>query len=168
MTFSIFLPPQITVRPVPVLYYLSGLTCTDQNVITKGGAQQYCTERGIAFVAPDTSPRGCNFPGENDNYDFGSGASFYLNATQQPWANHYNMYDYIVHELPRLIERNFSVTKKQAITGHSMGGHGALTIALKNPGLYKSVSAFAPIVSPTRSPWGKKVLLAYLGDDEKS
>lgn len=168
MTFAIFLPAQAESKKVPSLYYLSGLTCNDQNVITKAGAQQYCAQAGIVFVAPDTSPRGVNIPGEDDSYDFGSGAGFYVNATVEPWAKHYKMYDYIVKELPAIIEANFNVTNAKSITGHSMGGHGALMIALKNPGMYKSVSAFSPIVAPTQCPWGTKALTGYLGDDKKA
>lgn len=168
MIFAIFLPAQAESKKVPSLYYLSGLTCNDQNVITKAGAQQYCAQTGIAFIAPDTSPRGVNIPGEDDSYDFGSGAGFYVNATEAPWAKHYKMYDYIVKELPAIIEANFNVTTAKSITGHSMGGHGALMIALKNPGRYKSVSAFSPIVAPTQCPWGTKALTGYLGSDKKA
>jgi S-formylglutathione hydrolase len=168
MIFAIFLPEQAQTKKVPSLYYLSGLTCNDQNVITKAGAQQYCAEAGIAFVAPDTSPRGVNIPGEDDSYDFGSGAGFYVNATQEPWAKNYRMYDYIVKELPAIIEANFNVTTAKSITGHSMGGHGALMIALKNPGMFKSVSAFSPIVAPTQCPWGTKALTGYLGDNKSA
>lgn len=168
MIFAIFLPDQAQTKKVPSLYYLSGLTCNDQNVITKAGAQQYCAEAGIAFVAPDTSPRGVNIPGEDDSYDFGSGAGFYVNATQEPWAKHYRMYDYIVKELPSIIEANFNVSTAKSITGHSMGGHGALIIALKNPGMFKSVSAFSPIVAPTQCPWGIKAFTGYLGESKST
>jgi len=168
MTASIFLPPQAKIGPVPVLWWLSGLTCTDQNFVTKAGAQRYAAERGIAIVAPDTSPRGDDVPDDAEKaYDFGLGAGFYVNATQPPWSKHYHMYDYITGELPELVAANFPVNmKRQAISGHSMGGHGALTIALKNPGRYKSVSAFSPIVSPMNCPWGHKALGGYLGDDK--
>lgn len=168
MTFSIFLPPQASDTDVPVLYWLSGLTCTDDNFVTKAGAQQYAAAHGIAIVCPDTSPRGEDVPDDADGaYDFGLGAGFYVNATQSPWAEHYRMYDYVVNELPELIKANFPVnTKKAAISGHSMGGHGAITIGLKNPNQYKSISAFAPICAPTRCPWGQKALTGYLGTDE--
>ena len=164
MDFAIYLPPQAKERPVPVLYWLSGLTCNEQNFITKAGAQRYAAEHGIAIVAPDTSPRG-DAVADADSYDLGQGAGFYLNATQQPWAKHYRMYDYIVDELPALVEASFPVTTARSITGHSMGGHGALVIALRNPGRYRSVSAFSPIVAPSQVAWGKKAFGAYLGDD---
>jgi len=166
MTFGIYLPPQAQEKPVPVLYWLSGLTCTDENFMQKAGAQRLAAELGIAIVCPDTSPRGTDLPGEHESYDFGSGAGFYLNATQAPWNQYYRMYDYVVEELPTLIQQHFPVTDKCSISGHSMGGHGALTIALKNPQCYQSVSAFAPIAHPTNCPWGKKVFAQYLGDDE--
>jgi S-formylglutathione hydrolase len=169
MTFSIYLPPQAQ-RPggkVPVLYWLSGLTCTDENFVTKAGAQQYAAQHGVAIVAPDTSPRGEGVPDDAAGaYDFGLGAGFYVNATEAPWATHYRMYDYIVAELPDLVGANFPVDGLRAgIFGHSMGGHGALTIALKNPARFKSVSAFAPICSPINCPWGQKALGNYLGND---
>lgn len=164
MTFAVYLPPQAQQGPCPVLYWLSGLTCTEQNFITKAGAQQYAARHGIIVVAPDTSPRGEGVA-DDESYDLGCGAGFYLNATQDPWAAHYRMYDYIVDELPALIQANFPVTDAAGIFGHSMGGHGALTIALKNPGAYRSVSAFAPIVAPTAVPWGHKAFQAYLGDN---
>ena len=164
MKFGIYLPPQAADGPVPVLYWLSGLTCTEQNFITKAGAQAHAAEHGIAIVAPDTSPRGDDVP-DADGYDLGKGAGFYVDATQEPWAAHYRMYDYVVNELPALVERHFPVTDARAISGHSMGGHGALTIALKNPGRYRSVSAFAPIVAPSQVPWGEKAFTAYLGKD---
>lgn len=167
MRFAIFLPPQAAREPVPVLYWLSGLTCNEQNFITKAGAQRYAAEHGIALVAPDTSPRG-EAVANDPAYDLGQGAGFYLNATEAPWAEHFRMYDYIVEELPALIEAEFPVTAARAISGHSMGGHGALTIVLKNPGRYKSVSAFSPIVAPAQVPWGQKALAAYLGDDRES
>lgn len=167
MVFSIYLPPQMESQAVPVLYWLSGLTCTDENFMQKAGAQRLAAELGLAIVCPDTSPRGTDLPGEHDDYDFGSGAGFYLNATQAPWDQHYKMYDYIVTELPKIINGYFSVTDKNSISGHSMGGHGALTIALKNPGKYCSVSAFAPICNPINAPWGHKIFSGYLGKDKK-
>lgn len=166
MVFGIYLPPQAQQQPVPVLYWLSGLTCTDENFMQKAGAQRIAAELGVAIVCPDTSPRGTDLPGEHDSYDFGSGAGFYLNATQAPWDQHYQMYDYVVEELPMLIQQHFPVTDKCSISGHSMGGHGALTIALKNPQRYQSVSAFAPISHPTNCPWGEKVFSQYLGEDK--
>jgi S-formylglutathione hydrolase len=169
MTFSIYLPPQAEKGPVPVLYWLSGLTCNDENFVQKAGAQQHAAEHGIAIVCPDTSPRGDGVADDPEGaYDMGLGAGFYVNATQQPWAEHYQMYSYITDELPALINGEFPVDSQRAsISGHSMGGHGALTIALKNPGQYKSVSAFSPIVSPLSCPWGDKVLSNYLGDDRE-
>ena len=164
MTFSIFLPPtEEGVKP-PVLFWLSGLTCNDENFTTKAGAQRVAAELGIALVMPDTSPRGDEVA-DDAGYDLGKGAGFYLNATEQPWASHYRMYDYIADELPALIQREFAVSNRCAISGHSMGGHGALIMALKNPGRYTSVSAFAPIVNPTQVPWGQKAFTNYLGDD---
>jgi len=170
MTFSIYLPPQAKTGPVPVLYWLSGLTCNDENFVQKAGAQQHAAEHGIAIVCPDTSPRGDGVADDPEGaYDMGLGAGFYVNATQQPWAEHYQMYSYIVEELPALVNGEFPVDSQRAsISGHSMGGHGALTIALKNPGRYKSVSAFSPIVSPLSCPWGDKVLSNYLGDDRET
>lgn len=168
MTFSIYLPPQANYTKVPVLYWLSGLTCTDENFMQKAGAQAVASELGIAIVCPDTSPRGTNYPGEHDSYDFGSGAGFYVNATVEPYAKTYRMYDYVVQELPDIIERNFSVSHKKSISGHSMGGHGALICALKNPFMYASVSAFAPISHPIICPWGEKAFSGYLGDDKKT
>lgn len=166
MTFGIYLPPQAETQTCPVLYWLSGLTCTEQNFITKAGAQAYAAKYGIAIVAPDTSPRGCNLPGEDDDWDFGSGAGFYVNATQAPWSQHYRMYDYVVSELPTLIKEQFPVDdSRKGIFGHSMGGHGALIVALKNPGMFRSVSAFAPIVAPSQVPWGQKAFRNYLGDN---
>jgi S-formylglutathione hydrolase len=164
MSFAVYLPPQAASRERPVLYWLSGLTCTEQNFITKAGAQRYAAEHGLILVAPDTSPRGEEVA-DADGYDLGKGAGFYLNATQSPWSAHYRMYDYVVSELPALIEANFPVTDARAISGHSMGGHGALVAALKNPGRYRSVSAFSPIVAPSQVPWGEKAFTAYLGDD---
>ena len=164
MRFAVYLPPQAAKGPVPVLYWLSGLTCTEQNFITKAGAQRYAAEQGVALVAPDTSPRGDDVA-DDDGYDLGKGAGFYVNATTTPWSRHYRMYDYVVHELPELVEAQLPVTDMRAISGHSMGGHGALIIALKNPGRYRSASAFSPIVAPSHVPWGKKALSTYLGDD---
>lgn len=164
MRFAVYLPPQAAKGPVPVLYWLSGLTCTEQNFITKAGAQRYAAEHGVALVAPDTSPRGDDVA-DDDGYDLGKGAGFYVNATTTPWSRHYRMYDYVVHELPELVEAQLPVTDMRAISGHSMGGHGALIIALKNPGRYRSASAFSPIVAPSHVPWGKKALSTYLGDD---
>jgi S-formylglutathione hydrolase len=167
MNFSIFLPPQARDGKVPVVYWLSGLTCTDENFVTKAGAQRYAAELGLAIVAPDTSPRGEGVPDDAEGgYDFGLGAGFYVNATQAPWSRHYHMYDYVVQELPALVAEHFPVDDKRVgISGHSMGGHGALTIALKNPGRFRSVSAFAPICSPLNCPWGEKALGGYLGPD---
>lgn len=164
MNFAIYLPPQAEHGPCPVLYWLSGLTCTEQNFITKAGAQRYAAEHGVILVAPDTSPRGDDVA-DADGYDLGKGAGFYVNATQAPWATHYRMYDYVVSELPALVEANFPATDARAISGHSMGGHGALVVALKNPGRYRSVSAFSPIVAPSQVPWGEKAFTAYLGED---
>ena len=167
MTVGVYLPPQVEQGPCPVLYWLSGLTCTEQNFITKAGAQRYAAEHGIILVAPDTSPRGEDVA-DAEGYDLGKGAGFYVNATQAPWASHYRMYDYIVDELPAWVEADPMASNRRAISGHSMGGHGALTIALKNPGRYRSVSAFSPIVAPTQVPWGQKAFAAYLGDDREA
>ncbi len=164
MNFAIYLPEAAATRKLPVLYWLSGLTCTEQNFISKAGAQQYASANELIIVAPDTSPRGEGVP-DADGYDLGIGAGFYLNATEAPWSSHYRMYDYIVSELPDLIEAHFPASEKRSIFGHSMGGHGALMIALKNPGRYASVSAFAPIVAPSQVPWGQKAFRAYLGED---
>lgn len=170
MNFSVYLPPAAQQGPVPVLYWLSGLTCTDENFVTKAGAQQYATKHGLAIVAADTSPRGEEVPDDPEGaYDFGLGAGFYVNATQTPWSTHYQMYDYIVQELPALLRANLPIDGDRAgIFGHSMGGHGALTIALKNPGRYRSVSAFSPICSPGNCPWGHKALGNYIGDDREA
>lgn len=166
MRFAIYLPPQASNgKKVPTLYWLSGLTCTDENFMQKSGVQRIAAELGIAIVAPDTSPRGEEVAND-EGYDLGQGAGFYLNATQAPWNRHYKMYDYVVNELPKLIESAFPVTDKRAIAGHSMGGHGALTIAMRNPDLYSSVSAFSPISNPMNCPWGQKAFTAYLGDDK--
>lgn len=168
MRFAIYLPPQASNgQKVPVLYWLSGLTCSDENFMQKAGAQKLASQLGIAIVAADTSPRG-NDVADDDGYDLGQGAGFYVNATQAPWNKHYQMYDYIVKELPELIESMFPVTDKRAIAGHSMGGHGALVIALRNSEAYKSVSAFSPISNPINCPWGKKAFTAYLGRDTAS
>lgn len=167
MTFSVFVPPQAEAGPRPIVWYLSGLTCTHANVTDKGQFQRACAELGLIFVAPDTSPRGEGVPDDPEGaWDFGLGAGFYVDATQAPWAANYRMESYIVSELPELIAAQFPVDMdRQAITGHSMGGHGALTLALRNPGRWKSVSAFAPITSPMRCPWGEKALGGYLGQD---
>lgn len=170
MQGSIYLPPQALQEPVPILYWLSGLTCTDENFVQKAGAQRYAAEYGVAIVAPDTSPRGEEVPDDPDGaWDFGLGAGFYLNATASPWQRHYRMYDYITDELPALLPDAFPVDpERSSIFGHSMGGHGALVIALHNPAHYASVSAFAPIVAPTRCPWGEKAFANYLGPDRES
>jgi S-formylglutathione hydrolase len=166
MRFGVFLPPQSATGRVPVLYWLSGLTCTEENFIVKAGAQRVAAELGLAIVVPDTSPRGLNIPGEAESYDFGLGAGFYVDATEAPWSQGYRMYSYVAKELPKAIGANFPIDSSRAgIFGHSMGGHGALTIALKNPDSYRSVSAFAPICSPMRCPWGEKALAGYLGSD---
>ncbi|MFH1806502.1 MAG: S-formylglutathione hydrolase [Pseudomonadota bacterium] len=167
MRFAIFLPPQAGKgKKVPVMYWLSGLTCTDENFMQKAGAHRIAAELGIAIVAPDTSPRGDHVPDdENAAYDFGKGAGFYVNATQEPWSRHYRMYDYITLELPDLIKNHFPVKDDAVISGHSMGGHGALMIALRNPGMFKSVTAFSPISNPVNCPWGQKALGHYLGAD---
>ena len=167
MRFAVYLPPQAQQQKCPTLYWLSGLTCNEQNFITKAGAQRYAAEHGVVIVAPDTSPRG-EHVANDAGYDLGQGAGFYLNATQAPWAEHFRMYDYIVDELPTLIEATFPATDARGIAGHSMGGHGALMIALKNPGRYRSVSAFSPIVAPSQIPWGEKAFHAYLGDDRET
>ena len=166
MEFSVYLPPQAETGNCPVLYWLSGLTCTADNFTTKAGAQHYAAENGIIIVVPDTSPRGTELPTEHDNYDLGSGAGFYLNATQEPWSTNYNMFDYVTDELPALIKQHFPTNDKVSISGHSMGGHGALICALKKPGMYQSVSAFAPIANPTMSEWGQKQFKEYLGTDK--
>jgi len=165
MIFAIYLPPQAENTAVPLLWWLSGLTCNDENFMQKAGAQRLAAELGIAIICPDTSPRGVDLPGEDDSYDFGSGAGFYLNATREPWSKHYHMYDYIAQELPELVHAHLPLNGKQAISGHSMGGHGALVMALRNPERYTSVSAFAPIVNPTNCPWGQKAFNGYLGEN---
>ncbi|UNK48044.1 S-formylglutathione hydrolase [Lysobacter sp. S4-A87] len=167
MRLAVYLPPQVGQRRLPVLYWLSGLTCTEQNFITKAGAQRHAAEHGVIVVAPDTSPRG---PGiaDADGYDIGQGAGFYVDATQAPWASHYRMHDYVTRELPALVEAHFHASDARAISGHSMGGHGALVAALRNPGRYRSVSAFSPIVAPSQVPWGQKAFSAYLGEDREA
>lgn len=168
MTFAIYLPPCVQKgHKVPVLYWLSGLTCNDENFSTKAGAQRYAAEHGLALVMPDTSPRGESVA-DNEAYDLGQGAGFYVDATQAPWHTHYRMYSYVVEELPALIEANFPVTDQRSIFGHSMGGHGALMIALRNAQRYAAVSAFAPIVNPSQTPWGQKAFTAYLGEDRQA
>ncbi len=165
MTFAVFVPDHAPGAKLPVLWYLSGLTCTHANVVEKGEYRRACAEHGIVFIAPDTSPRGDEVP-DAEGYDLGKGAGFYVDATEQPWAANYRMRSYIERELPDLIAQNFPVDmNRQGITGHSMGGHGALTISLRNPGRFRSTSAFAPIVSPLHCPWGEKALTAYLGPD---
>ncbi|XP_039265518.1 S-formylglutathione hydrolase-like [Styela clava] len=168
MTFGIFLPPQIESKKCPVLYYLSGLTCTEQNVVTKGGFQRAAARHGIVVVCPDTSPRGLGIEGEDDSYDFGSGAGFYLDATEDKWKTNYRMYSYVTKELPALIRDNFNVTSETSVTGHSMGGFGALMCGLKNPNQYRSISAFSPIVNPINCPWGQKAFKGYLGTNADS
>lgn len=168
MVFAVYLPPQAE-RPsarLPVLYWLSGLTCSDENFMQKAGAQRLAAELGLVIVAPDTSPRGSEVPGDPDGaWDFGHGAGFYLDATQAPWSRHYRMHDYVVGELPALVEAHFPASARRGISGHSMGGHGALVCALRNPGRYRSVSAFAPICNPMQCPWGEKAFSRYLGTD---
>lgn len=171
MNFSVYLPPQAQSKAVPLIYWLSGLTCTDDNFVQKAGAQRYAAEAGVAIICPDTSPRGENIPDDPDGaYDFGLGAGFYVDATEQPWSDNYRMYSYIVNELPTVLAESELplLTEKSSIMGHSMGGHGALTIALKNPGKYKAVSAFSPICSPLNCPWGHKALSGYLGEDKST
>lgn len=164
MTFGLFLPEEAADGPVPVLWYLSGLTCTHENAMVKAGAQAWAAEQGIALVFPDTSPRGTGVA-DDEAYDLGQGAGFYVNATEAPWAPHFNMWDYVTEELPQLVTGNFNIdADRQSITGHSMGGHGALTMAMRLPGRFRSVSAFAPICHPTAGDWGRKQLSAYLGD----
>jgi len=167
MKFSVYLPPP-TPEPIPVLYFLSGLTCTEENFMTKAGAQQFAAKYGVMLVAPDTSPRNTGTVGEEDDWDVGTGAGFYVDATELPWRSHYNMYSYVVSELPQLIAENFSIkSDRQGIFGHSMGGHGALVCALRNGDRYRSVSAFAPIVAPMQCPWGQKALSHYLGQNSE-
>lgn len=167
MRFSIFLPPGAEHDRVPVLYWLSGLTCSHKNFVEKAGAQKLAAELGLALVAPDTSPRELGLPGEDDSYDFGSAAAFYVDATQSPWSRHYRTYDYVVNELPELVSEHFPVdNERKSVSGHSVGGHGALIVGLRNPDRYRSISAFSPMVSATRCPWGQKAFKAYLGEDE--
>lgn len=169
MEVAVYLPPQSGERHVPVVTYLSGLTCTWENVTTKAGAQRYAADHGLALVCPDTSPRGSDHPGEHDDWDFGSGAGFYVDATVEPWSRNYRMYTYVSEELPAWVAENFRVDpERQGVTGHSMGGHGALTLAFRHPERYRSLSAFAPIVAPTRCPWGEKAFAGYLGDDRET
>lgn len=169
MRFGVFVPPQAASQKVPALFWLSGLTCTEENFVVKAGAQRVAAELGVIIIAPDTSPRGLGYPGEDDAYDFGSGAGFYLDATEEPWRKGYRMYSYICEELHALITANFPVdAKRLGIFGHSMGGHGALTIGIKNPDKFRSISAFAPICAPTQVPWGEKVFTNYLGADRTS
>ena len=168
MTFSVYLPPQAETEKVPAVYWLSGLTCTDENFRTKAGAQRYAAELGLALVIPDTSPRGADVADQRGDYELGKGAGFYVNATQAPWSTHYRMYDYVTAELPALIEAHLPVLPGvKSISGHSMGGHGALICALKEAGAYRSVSAFSPICHPVKSPWGEGCFEAYLGEDEE-
>ncbi|MCE5973723.1 S-formylglutathione hydrolase [Sinirhodobacter sp. WL0062] len=168
MTFGLFLPEEAAQGPVPLLWYLSGLTCTHENAMVKAGAQKWAAEHGIALCFPDTSPRGAHVAND-DAYDLGQGAGFYVNATQEPWAPHFRMWDYIADELPRIVTAAFDIDEdRQSITGHSMGGHGALTLAMLLPGRFRSVSAFAPIAQPSQSDWGRKQLTAYLGADENN
>ena len=166
MTFGLFLPEEAETGAVPVIWYLSGLTCTHENAMVKAGAQKWAAEAGVALVFPDTSPRGADVPND-EAYDLGQGAGFYVNATEKPWSTHFRMWDYVTEELPRILFNAFPVAEeRQSITGHSMGGHGALTIAMSFPGRFRSVSAFAPISNPSASDWGRKQFTAYLGADE--
>ena len=169
MTFAVYVPPHAAGERLPVLWYLSGLTCTHANVMEKGEYRAACAEHGVIFVAPDTSPRGNDVPDMEDKYNFGKGAGFYVDAVQQPWAKHYRMRSYIESELPELIEKNFPADmKRQSITGHSMGGHGALTIGMRNADRFRSISAFSPVVAPMQVPWGEKALSRYLGEDRQA
>ncbi len=165
MRFGLFLPSRAQRERVPAVYFLSGLTCTEQNVLTKAGAQRYCEEYGVALVCPDTSPRGEGVP-DDEATDLGVGAGFYVNATEPPWSVHFQMYDYVLRELPQVVEANFPVASTKGLMGHSMGGHGALVMGLREPGVYRSLSAFSPIASPRVAPWGQRALTAYLGKDE--
>lgn len=169
MRFALYQPPQAAQRRVPVLYYLSGLTCTEENFTIKAGAQRVASELGIMLVVPDTSPRNTGIPGEADDEEFGAGAGFYLDATQAPWSRHFHMYTYVTQELPALVAANFPANlSRESVVGHSMGGHGALTIALKNPTRYRSVSALAPIAAPMRAAWTQRAFTRYLGDDRET
>jgi S-formylglutathione hydrolase len=166
MRFAVYRPPQAETARVPVLYWLSGLTCTEENFMAKAGVQALASHYGILVVAPDTSPRGTGVPGESDHWDLGLGAGFYVDATESPWSAHYRMYDYVAHELPQVVREFFPADgDREAISGHSMGGHGALVLALRQPGRFRSVSAFSPICAPMRCPWGEKAFTAYLGPD---
>jgi S-formylglutathione hydrolase len=168
MKFAVYLPPQAEKGRVPVLYFLSGLTCTEENFSTKAGVQRWAAREGIAIVVPDTSPRGANLPGEADHWDFGLGAGFYVDATEEPWRRHYRMYSYVTRELPALVQAHFPVEpQRESLSGHSMGGHGALVAALREKGRYRSVSAFSPIASASRCPWGEKALGKFLGADRR-
>jgi S-formylglutathione hydrolase len=169
MRFAVYTPPQAADGPVPVLYYLAGLTSTEETFMIKGGAQRLAAEHGLMLVSPDTSPRDANVPGEDEDWDFGTGAGFYVDATEEPWSRHYRMYSYVTRELPKVVAEHFPARPDAAgVFGHSMGGHGALVCALKNPGLFRSVSAFAPIAAPTRVPWGEKAFSGYLGNDRET
>ena len=169
MELSVYLPERAKDGKIPALYFLSGLTCTSENFTTKAGAQRYAAEHGLALVMPDTSPRGLDLPGEHERYDFGSGAGFYVDATEAPYDAHYRMYSYVVDELPALVEARFGLDPaRRGIFGHSMGGHGALVVALRNPDRYRSVSAFAPICAPSRVPWGEQAFRGYLGPDREA
>jgi S-formylglutathione hydrolase len=169
MKFSVYIPPQAKSAPVPVLYFLSGLTCTEENFMIKAGAQQFAAQYGLMLVAPDTSPRHTGTEGEDTDWDLGTGAGFYVDAIEMPWRSHYQMYRYVTQELPQVVADNFAVrSDRQGIFGHSMGGHGALICALRNPAQYRSVSAFAPIVAPMQCPWGQKALGHYLGNDQEA
>lgn len=166
MRFSVFLPPKAANEKVPALFWLSGLTCTEENFMQKAGAQRVASELGLALIAPDTSPRGAGIPGESESWDFGLGAGFYVNATEAPWSKNYQMYDYVLEDLRHLVLNNFPIDPKRVgISGHSMGGHGALVLGLRNPEVFRSISAFAPISAPTQCPWGVKALSNYLGPD---
>ncbi len=167
MNFAVYIPPQAKDGPVPVLYFLSGLTCTEENFTTKAGAQRYAAEQGIMLVAPDTSPRSTGIPGEDNDWDIGSGAGFYVDATAEPWRQHYQMYSYVAEELPRIIQDNFPVDDRASICGHSMGGHGALVCGLRHRDRYRSISAIAPIAAPTQCDWGKKAFGLYLGHESE-
>ena len=167
MRFAVYVPPAAAQRPVPVLYYLAGLTSTEETFMIKGGAQRLAAEHGLMLVAPDTSPRGLGLPGEDEDWDFGTGAGFYLDATAEPFSRHYNMETYVTRELPEVVAEHFPTSDARGIFGHSMGGHGALTLSLKNPDLYASVSAFAPVSAPMRASWGQKAFPGYLGADEE-
>jgi S-formylglutathione hydrolase len=167
MQFAVFLPPAAESGPVPAVYWLSGLTCTEENFSVKSGAQRYAADLGIALIIPDTSPRGVDLPGENDYMNVGTGAGFYVNATEPPWSKHYRMYDYVVNELVDVVNATLPIDReRKSISGHSMGGHGALIVGVRNPDRYRSISAFSPISSASRSAWGRQALTAYLGSDE--